>query len=59
MYYLPFQIFWSFNNRTVIGGSTTLTVSSATRFSTGYYTCTATNSVGVASSTAYLDVFCK
>ena len=48
-----------FNNRTIVDDSTVLMVSMATRADTGYYTCTATNNVGMSSSTAYLNVFCK
>ena len=48
-----------FNNRIIVENSPVLMVSMATRADTGYYTCTATNSVGMSSATAYLNVFCK
>ena len=48
-----------FNDRIIVNNSTTLMISMATRTDTGYYTCNATNSVGMSSSTAYLNVFCE
>ena len=48
-----------FNNSIIVENSSVLMVSMTTRADTGYYTCTATNIVGMSSSTAYLNVFCK
>ena len=48
-----------FDDRIIVENSSVLMVSMATRADTGYYTCTATNSVGTLSSNAYLNVFCK